>query len=89
MLRFIQDCYAEARSTMSINEYISDLFRIMRDIKQSDSVSDILYNEAIKSFVLHLMNELRLSEYVDVKDIAHKVSMCVDDTTMYLIHLKQ
>jgi hypothetical protein len=61
----------------------------MRGVRQGEPLSCILYNVAIESLALHLMNEPRLPGYVDAKDIAHKVSMYADDTTVYLTNLKQ
>ena len=89
LITAIQGCYLTARSTVSVNRFISDPFEIQRGVRQGDPLSCILYNVAIEPLAKYLLNEPRLPGYVDQNGKSHKISMYADDTAVYLTDLKQ
>jgi hypothetical protein len=89
IIKTIQKCYDEARFRMFVNKFLSENFKIEREVRQKDSLFCILYNVIIESLTLHIIKNSELSDFKNETKHVHKISMYADDIAMYFTFLRQ
>ncbi len=89
IIKTIQKCYDEAKFIVFVNKFLSESFKIEREVRQRNSLFCILYNAIIESLTLHIIKNSELSDFKNETKHVHKINMYVDDIAMYFTSLKQ
>lgn len=89
LIQAISWTYNCAKSRIEINRYLSDPINLEKGVRQGDLLFCLLFNAVIKPLAILIKECKQLPRLTDKGRRIHKVSMYVDDTAVFLIHLRE